>query len=1159
MNWSNQKNKLSLPMSILIAVQAFSFTPASHAESANVNLLANGSFEEPAYSSTNWYIVKDSNPSIAWKTSAPDHNIEIWSHSNGGVSAYNGQQHAELNAYYDSTLYQDVETTPGQVLVWHLSHRGNRGTDVMKLQMGAPATFTQPSGKTTLSVSEISGTNITYTKTTNSTGTSTLNSPYSNSFTMSDGNTEWGYYTGYYIVPEGQTTTRFAFTAVSSATGAANTGNFMDDVFFGTAGTPPVATDVSITGTAQAGQTVTGSYTYSDAEGDLENVTGSVYQWYSGSQSDGSDKTPITGATGLTYTITNADSGKYLFFEVTPKAQAGTPTGVSVVSLGLTVIDKRALQNEIDLFDSLIETDYTSESWAGYKEKLDAAKVVFENPNVSQLVVDEARRALETARKELVNPFSDSLKITEPSGDTVKIRKPEVKGVVEVGSEVSVVIKDAKGNEVPNAGGIATVDENGNWSFTPSVDLEDGGYTVEVTAVKDGKKATKEKDLTVSASGPALSINEPSDSTVTESKPAFTGVTEPETKILVELKDENGHVIETREVEIDSNGNWSFIPSTELPDGTYTVDVTAVKGEKVSKASKTIVVDSVVDESSQLSSLELKGSDGTSIGLSPAFNGTTYNYTASTATYSVYLTPTLDSLVGLDPNAKVEISLNNGSWTDAANGTASDSLPLNEGTNTIVVKVTANGRETLYTLTVFRAFKGGNNSGNDDDDDDKGSSGSGSGGGGGGSTTPTVTPETPKGALDVTLNGNDNPFATGTVSTTGGRTVTSVKGNPDKLTDAASQGTAQKLAIHSPNEGDMTVDGLTADNLKQLSDKGASLEVSNLLAIYPVPAGKMNLSSVADKLGNAALSDIGVRIDIKRSAEGVITSAKSKAAATGYELLVDPVDLDLTFSRAGQTMRSDQLNGYAVKYIALPEGIDPNRITTGVIVNPDGSVYHMPTVVTKINNRYFAQINDLRSNGTYSVIWNPQDFDDVKTHWGREDVNNIAARLDLKGNGNNTFSPDRSVTRSEFAEIVVTGLGLMRPDAPQPYFPDVSASAWYEKAVTIANEFDIVRGYEDGNFYSDKQITREQGFSMIARAYRLIQSEAAAGQDTSALSQYGDGASVSNWAKADVAQLIEAGIIQGNGAKLSPQATMTRAEVTALIARMLKTTNLIDK
>jgi hypothetical protein len=457
-------------------------------------------------------------------------------------------------------------------------------------------------------------------------------------------------------------------------------------------------------------------------------------------------------------------------------------------------------------------------------------------------------------------------------------------------------------------------------------------------------------------------------------------------------------------------------------------------------------------------------------------------------------------------------------------------------------------------VTVYRS----SGSSDDNNNDNKGNSG---GGGGGSTTTPTTpdTPEAEKGNLDVTLNGSENPFATGTVSTSNGRTTTAVKVDQGKLADAISQGNGQKLAIHSPSEGDMTVDGLTADTLKQLADKGANLEISNLLAIYPVPAGKMNLSSVAGQLGNAALSDIGVRIDIKRASESVIASAKSKAAAAGYELLVDPVDLDLTFSHDGQTAKSGQLNGYAVKYIALPEGIDLNRITTGVVVNPDGSVYHVPTVVTEINNRYFAQINDLRSSGTYSVIWNPQDFDDVRNHWGKEDVNNIAARLDLKGNGNNTFAPNRSITRSEFAEIVVTGLGLMRSDAPQASFADVSASAWYAKAVAIANEFDIVRGYEDGKFYGDKQITREQGFSMIARAYRLIQSEDAAGQDTSALSRYTDGAKVSNWAKADVAQLIEAGIIEGNGTKLSPQATMTRAEVTALIARMLKSTNLIDQ
>ncbi|WP_440112433.1 S-layer homology domain-containing protein [Paenibacillus sp. QZ-Y1] len=640
-------------------------------------------------------------------------------------------------------------------------------------------------------------------------------------------------------------------------------------------------------------------------------------------------------------------------------------------------------------------------------------------------------------------------------------------------------------------------------------------------------------------------ITEPSGGLVNVSKPELKGVADQDSKITVELKDENGIVLERREVEADKDGNWSFTPSAELPDGTYTVDVTAVRNGKVAKESKTLVVESA--QKSHLIGLELSAHDGTSIPLSPAFAESTHNYTATTATYSVYFKPTLDSVAGLDPNAKIEFSLNNGAWTDATSGTASDHLPLNEGPNTIVVKVTVNGRETLYTLNIFRTFNSGNNGS--------------SGGGGGGSTTPTTTPSTPeapKGNLDITVDGKDNPFATGTTSTSDGRTTTSVKVDPDKLGEAVSEGSGQDLTVHSPNEGDLTVDGLTADTLKKLGDKGASLKISNPLAIYPVPAGKMNLNSVAGQLGNAALSDIGVRIDIKPSAEGLIASAKNKAAAGGYELLVDPVDLNLTFSHGGKTVESGQLNGYAAKYIALPEGIDPNRITTGVVVNQDGSVYHLPTVVTKINNRYYAQINDLRSSGTYSVIWNPEDFTDVRTHWGQADVNNIAARLDLKGNGDNTFSPERSVTRSEFAEIVVLGLGLMRQEASLVNFPDVSASVWNKNAIAIADEFDIVRGYDDGYFYGDKQITREQGFAMVARAYRLIQPDAAAG-NTSALAQYPDGAKVANWAKADVAQLIEAGIIQGEGTHLNPKAPMKRAEVTALIARMLKMTNLIDK
>ncbi|MDT9722157.1 S-layer homology domain-containing protein [Paenibacillus sp. ClWae2A] len=540
--------------------------------------------------------------------------------------------------------------------------------------------------------------------------------------------------------------------------------------------------------------------------------------------------------------------------------------------------------------------------------------------------------------------------------------------------------------------------------------------------------------------------------------------------------------------------------------------------------------------------------------LSPAFDPAKDTYTISVpnSVYQFQLTPT-----ALDPLAKIEIAVGDGEWNEVTSGSASENLPLLVGGNTIVVKVTDSlGHVSEYKINVNRASSdNGNNGGGNN-------GGGGNTGGNGGSTpapVPTPTPAPVKDNLETTRDGSHQPFATSKPSD---NKETLVQVDPAKLNVAMSQGTGQQFAIHSPNDGDMKVDGLTLETLKQLVDQGSKLNISNPLAIYPVPGGKMDVNGVSRQLGNAALNDIDVHVDIARSSDALIDSAETRAASQGYELLVTPVDLDLTFTKDGQTVRSGQLNGYAPKYIALPEGIDPNRITTGVIINPDGSIFHVPTVVTKISSRYYALINDLRSSGSYSVIWNPQDFEDARSHWGKTDVNNIAARLDLKGNGDNTFSPNRQVTRSEFAEIVVLGLGLMRQDAPQNLFPDVNDSAWFRSAVALANEFGIVRGYDNGNFYGNQEITREQGFAMVARAYRLIEPEAAISPDqmNSELERYSDAADVSNWAKEDVAQLIAAGIIQGNGPEvLSPKTTMTRAEVTALIARMLKVTNLIDQ
>ncbi len=105
----------------------------------------------------------------------------------------------------------------------------------------------------------------------------------------------------------------------------------------------PFATNVTITGTAQVGQTLTGSYQYVDPENDPEGSTG--FQWYWSDSADAStpDMIRIDGATGRDYTLTTSDQGKYMFFEVIPRANAGTTEGMpslSVASNKVVLVDE---------------------------------------------------------------------------------------------------------------------------------------------------------------------------------------------------------------------------------------------------------------------------------------------------------------------------------------------------------------------------------------------------------------------------------------------------------------------------------------------------------------------------------------------------------------------------------------------------------------------------------------------------------------------------------------------------------------------------------------------------------------------------------------------------------------------------------------------------
>ncbi len=103
-------------------------------------------------------------------------------------------------------------------------------------------------------------------------------------------------------------------------------------VTYGNGNSPPEASSVLINGTIRVGETLSGSYVYSDREDDPEGI--SMFKWYRAESANPNDTliAVINGATSQDYTLTNAERDEYISFEVTPVATRGVLVGLPVGS-----------------------------------------------------------------------------------------------------------------------------------------------------------------------------------------------------------------------------------------------------------------------------------------------------------------------------------------------------------------------------------------------------------------------------------------------------------------------------------------------------------------------------------------------------------------------------------------------------------------------------------------------------------------------------------------------------------------------------------------------------------------------------------------------------------------------------------------------------------
>ena len=113
-------------------------------------------------------------------------------------------------------------------------------------------------------------------------------------------------------------------------------------------------------------------------------------------------------------------------------------------------------------------------------------------------------------------------------------------------------------------------------------------------------------------------------------------------------------------------------------------------------------------------------------------------------------------------------------------------------------------------------------------------------------------------------------------------------------------------------------------------------------------------------------------------------------------------------------------------------------------------------------------------------------YTDVADDANYAEAVSVLSSLDmLKGYEDGTFKPEGDITRAEFAMVVCRLLGYgATAEVPASYAPfnDVPADHWASGAIALAAQQKIVNGYGDGNFGPEDNVTYEQAIKMVVAA-----------------------------------------------------------------------------
>ncbi|WP_168120879.1 polysaccharide lyase family 8 super-sandwich domain-containing protein [Paenibacillus sp. HB172176] len=346
------------------------------------------------------------------------------------------------------------------------------------------------------------------------------------------------------------------------------------------------------------------------------------------------------------------------------------------------------------------------------------------------------------------------------------------------------------------------------------------------------------------------------------------------------------------------------------------------------------------------------------------------------------------------------------------------------------------------------------------------------------------------------------------------------------------------------------------DALERAPHAVLSIEAGAFAYKLPLQALRKAVEAGWLTLGGSEEPKLLLSIETVGEADG--QAINNQAQEAGIQLLHTPIDFRLSLVGDGEERIIDDFgSAYVARTIVLDDTVNASQAGAYLYNPASGTFSFVPATFTEEDGKTIATL--IRNgNSIYAIGENPRSFPDLIGHWARGDIEQLASKLIVNGVSEEAFEPERTITRAEFAALLVRGLGLSE-DGDAPAFTDIVGDEWYAGAVGAAVRAGLVQGYEDGAFRPDATLTREQMAVMLIRAVDWVSGDTAVEAGDATLLPFGDRENISSWALPAVKKAVAMGLMNGMAENaFLPSAQATRAQTATTLLRVLQKLNFIN-